>query len=117
MERKGAGVVSRPIRSAVVELPDGLLRTGYHHSAALDLNEPSFFRRLVLVGFAKALPTEQENFGVFYQAVGDSCRDGGVVKNVAPIGEGRIGGDDDGSFMAVASGDDLIEEVGGLLIE
>ncbi len=90
---------------------------GYHHSAALALNQPLFFLWLVLIAFAKAIATEQEDLGVFHQTVGNGGRDGGVVKNVAPFGEGRVGGDDGGALVTVTGGDHLKEQVGGLLIE
>jgi len=73
-----------------VELAGRLLCSGYRHSAALALNQQLFFWRLVFIGFAKAIATEQEDFGVFDQAVGDSSRDSGVVENVAPLGKRSV---------------------------
>src|SRR5580693_7963186 len=115
-----AGVVApAPVGSAVEGLPDGLLRAGYRHRAAPDLNQPSrlFSRRLALITFAEALASEEEDLGVFHQAIGDGGGNGGVVEDVAPVGEGSVGRDQRASLMAVAGGDDLIEEVGSLLIE
>src|SRR5215510_8180823 len=69
------------------------------------------------VAFAKAVATKQEDLGVLHQPVGDGGRDGGVVEDVAPVGEGRVGGNDGGSLVTVARGDDLVKEIGALLIE
>ncbi len=109
-----------PADSAVEELPDGLLRAGYRHRAAPDLSQPShrlFSRRLALIAFAEAFAPEEEDLGVFHQAIGDGGGDGGVIEDVAPVGEGCIGSNERAALMAVASGDNLIEEVGSLLIE
>lgn len=72
---------------------------------------------MALVVFAEAFTSEQENFGVLHQAVGDSGRNGGVMQNVSPVRERGIGRDQGAALMAVAGGDDLIEQVGSLLIE
>jgi hypothetical protein len=67
-----------PADSAVEGLPDGLLRAGYRHRAAPDLSPPSrlFGRRLALITFAKAFASEEEDLGVFHQAIGDGSGDG-----------------------------------------
>ena len=108
-----------PADSAVEGLPDGLLRAGYRHRAAPDLSQSGrlFRRGLALNTFAEAFAPEEKDLGVFDQAIGDGGSDGGVVEDVAPVGKGRVGGDERTSSMAVAGGDDLIEEVGSLLIE
>src|SRR4051794_26755771 len=87
--KKRAGLLPPP-RSAVVELAGGLLRAGYRHRAALACNQPLVFGRLVLIGFTKALPAEQENLGVFHESVGHSGGDGGVMEDIAPLGEGGV---------------------------
>ncbi len=108
-----------PADSAVEELPDGLLRAGYRHRAAPDLSQPNrlFSRRLALIAFAEAFPSEEKDLGVFHQAIGDGSGDGGVVEDVAPVGEGCVGRNERAALMAMASGDNLIEEVGSLLVE
>ena len=103
--------------SAVVELAAGLLRTGYHHSAAHCLKRVVSVLRLAPFAFAQALAAEQKHLGVLHQAVGDGGGDGRVVEDVAPVGKRGIGGDEGTFLFAVAGGDDLIEEVGSLLIE
>jgi len=54
---------------------------------------------------------------VFNQTIGDGGGNGGVVEDVAPVGEGSVRGDDRRTFLAMTGGDDLIEEIGALLIE
>jgi hypothetical protein len=39
------------------------------------------------------------------------------VEDVAPLGKGCVGSDDGTATQAMAGRDDLIEEVGGLLVE
>src|SRR6516165_7777751 len=56
-------------------------------------------------------------FGVLDEAIGDRRGDGGVVENVAPVGEGRVGGDDGGAFVTVTGGDHLVKEIGALLVQ
>ena len=55
-----------------------------------------FFGRRIgsLIGFAQAVAAEQEDLGVFHQAVGDSGGDGGIEEDVAPVGERCVRGDD-----------------------
>src|SRR5260370_32395193 len=108
-----------PADSAVEELPDGLLRAGYRHRAAPDLSQPNrlFSWRLALITFAEAFASQKEDLGVFHQAIGDGGGDGGVVEDVAPVGEGSVGSNERAALMAVPCGDDLVEEVGCLLIE
>src|SRR5260370_30780420 len=79
-----------PADSAVEELPDGLLRAGYRHRAAPDLSQlpNGLFRgRLALIRFAEAFACEEEDLGVFHQAIGDGGSNGGVVEDVAPVGD------------------------------
>ena len=76
--------------SAVVGLAGGLLQPGYHHSAAHDRSRGlGFFGRRIgsLIGLAQAVAAEQEDLGVFHQAVGDSGGDGRIEEDVAPVGE------------------------------
>src|SRR5439155_18169795 len=47
-------------------------------------------RRRGFLSFAQTFSFEQENFRVFHQPVGDGGGDGGVVQNVAPLGEGGV---------------------------
>ena len=115
-----AGVVApAPVGSAVEGLPDGLLRAGYRHRAAPDLSQPNrlFGWRLALITFAEAFASQKEDLGVFHQAIGDGGGNGGVVEDVAPVGESSVGRNERAALMAVASGDDLIEEIGSLLVE
>jgi len=108
-----------PADSAVEELPGGLLRAGYRHRAAPDLNQSSrlFGGWLALIAFAEALASEEEDLGVFHQAIGNGSGDGGVVEDVAPVGKGRVGCNERAALVAVTGRDDLIEEVGSVLIE
>jgi len=107
--------------STVVGLAGRLLDAGYHHSAAHACCRAPLLcggRRIrFVVALTKALTTQQENLGVLDEPVGDSGSDGGVVEDVASVGERRIGSDDGGALLAVAGRDDLIEEIGTLLIE
>src|SRR5207247_2374250 len=81
------------------------------------VSDLGFVRRLTLIAFAKALPTQKEDLGVFYQAIGDGRRDRRVVKDIAPFRKCSIGCSQRAPLMTVPSGDDLVEEVGGLLIQ
>ena len=76
-----------------------------------------FGRRMGLVALAKAVAAEQEDLGVLDQTVGNGGGNGGVVEDVAPVGERSVRSDDRCSLVTVAGGDDLIEEIRGLLIE
>ena len=117
MPESGSGTPA-PAGSTVEELPGGLLRAGYRHRAVPDRSHAlGFVGRLALITFAKALPTQQEDLGVFYQTISDRRSDGGVVEDVAPIRERSVRGDQSAPPMAVARGDNLIEEVRGLLIQ
>ena len=69
------------------------------------------------ITFAKAFTSEEEDLGVFHQAIGNGGSDGGVVEDVAPVGERCVGRNERAALIAMAGGDDLIEEVGSLLIE
>ena len=71
----------------------------------------------ILVGFAQAIPAEQENLGVFDEPVGYGSGDGRIKEDVAPAGERSVGRNHRRAFVAVARGDHLIKEVGGLLVE
>lgn len=54
---------------------------------------------------------------IFHQAVGDGRGRGGIEKDVAPLGERSVGSDDRALVLAMAGGDQLIEEVRGLPIQ
>jgi hypothetical protein len=98
--------------------PAGLLRVGLSHRAAPELSHPqSTGGDWLLFRFPQAVAAEQEDFGVLHQAIGYGGSDGGIEKDVAPVGEGRVGSDDCGTALAMARGDHLVKEVGGLLVE
>ena len=44
----------------------------------------------IAIAFAEAVAAEQKDFGILHQTIGDGRRDGGVVEDVAPVGEGRV---------------------------
>src|ERR1700736_1776488 len=120
MRRPRAGVLhSRPIVSAV----EGLARRtppvwGYRTARRMMRASSSGFGGwLALVTFAEALAAEQKDFGVLHEASGDGRRDGGVVKDVAPLGKRGVRGDDGTAAVTMASGDNLIKQIRGLLIE
>src|SRR6266849_6349290 len=118
-ETEGGSRAPAPHGSAVVGLAGRLLGTGYHHSAAHACCRPLFGGRRIRisVAFAKAVATEQEDLGVLDQPVGDGGSNGGVVEDVAPIGEGSVSSDDRRALLAVPCRDDLIEEIRALLVE
>ncbi len=108
-----------PADSAVEGLPDGLLRAGYRHRAAPDLSQADhrFSRGLALIAFAEVSPPRRKiseslikrsamavAMVVLYRIFPHSEKAVLVVMSVL-------------LFVAVAGGDDLIEEVGGLLVE
>lgn len=77
---------------------------------------------VLLLGFPHPFPAhtgawQKQHFGVLHQTIGNRRRDGRVVEDVAPFGERAVGSDDGALLLAVARGDDLIEQVGCLLIE
>jgi hypothetical protein len=74
-------------------------------------------RRIGIFGFAQTFATQQEDLGVFHQTVSDRGGDRGVEEDVPPVGERCVGCNNRRAFLAVACRDDLIEEIGGLLIE
>jgi hypothetical protein len=71
----------------------------------------------IFIGLAQTIAAQQEDLGVLDEAVGNGGRDGRIKEDVAPVGEGRVGGDYCGTFVAVSGRDDLIKEVGGLLVK
>src|SRR5947199_9856966 len=107
MEEPGTGIGDpRPIGSAVEGLAGGLLRSGYRTVRRLLETGKLLFRRgWILAGLAETVAAEQEDFGVLHQTIGNRGRDGGVEEDVAPIGKRSVGGDDGGTFLAVASRD------------
>src|SRR6202162_1849453 len=117
-ERAKVGTPAR-LGSAVVELAGGLLRPGYHHSAARHRSRLRFLSRRIgtLVVLAQAVAAQQEDLGVLHQPVGNGGRDGRIEEDVAPVGERCIGGDNRRTFLAVTRGDHLIEEIGSLLVQ
>ena len=74
-------------------------------------------RRIRILGLAQAVAAQQEDLGVLHQPVGDGGGDGGVEEDVAPVGERCVRSNNRGTFLAVTGGDDLIEEIRGLLVE
>src|ERR1039458_307631 len=91
---------------------------GYRHSAALDRRQRKLLGwRIRILGLTEAITPEHEDFGVLDESVGDRRGDGGIEENVAPVGERCVGGYDCGTFLAMAGGDNLIEEVRRLLVE
>src|SRR5271157_740977 len=114
-ERRSAPASSAaPLRGS----PAGLLRSGLSHSAAPEKTRRSRGRRRrALLSFAQAFPAQQKDLRVFHQPVGDGRGDGGVEQDVAPVGEGSIGGDHAALLLTVARGDNLIKKIRGLLVE
>ena len=91
---------------------------GYRHSAALDRSQRRLLGWLIrILGLTEAVAPEHEDLGVLDEPVSDGRGDGRIEENVAPVGEWCVGGYDCRAFLAVASGDDLIEEVRRLLVE
>src|ERR1039458_8153271 len=94
--RERERIAPAPAGSAVEGLPGGLLRAGYHHRAALDRSqrgERSLARRLALIAFAEAFTSEQENFGVLHQAVGNGRLETaahGIAESGGEIGSSRL---------------------------
>ena len=74
-------------------------------------------RRRALLSFTQAFSPQQKDLGVFHQPVGDGGGDGGVVEDVAPVGERGVGRNNRAALVTVAGGDDLVKEVGSLLVE
>src|SRR5258707_10222437 len=109
-----------PTGSSVVELAGRLPGSGYRHSAELAGSPGRLFgsRRIwIAIAFAETVAAEKKDLGVLHEAIGDGRSDGGVVEDVAPVGEGRVGGDDGRALVTVARRDHLIEEIGALLVE
>src|SRR5438046_805878 len=112
MRRKAGGAEAEtpapPTGSSVVELAGRLPGSGYRHSAELAGSPGRLFgsRRIwIAIAFAEAIAAEQKDLGVFHEAIGDGRSDDGVVEDVAPVGEGRVGGDDGRALVTVARRD------------
>src|ERR1022692_3556821 len=117
--RERAGAEAPPaLGSAVEGLPGGLLRPGISPQRGAG-SEPAQLLgwRIRILGLTEAVAPEQEDLGVLDEAVGDRRGDGRIEEYVAPVGERCVGGDDGGTLLAVADGDNLIEEVRRLLVE
>ena len=71
----------------------------------------------ILVGFAQTVAAKQKDLGVFDKPIGNGSSNGRIEKDVAPVGERRIGRDNGTSFTAVSGRDDLVEEIRRLLIQ
>src|SRR6266699_7126156 len=103
--------------SAIGSAVEGLTRRtsprGLSHRAAPDRGRRELlFRRIrVLAGVAQTGAAQQENFGVFDQAVGDSRSDGRIEEDIAPVRKGRVCRNDGRTLLTVARRDDLIEEI------
>ena len=62
--------------------------TGYRTARRLLGAGPQLLgRRIEVLGLAEAISAQQEDFGVFHEAVGDGGGDGRVEEDVAPVGE------------------------------
>ena len=65
--------------------------TGYRTARRLLGAGPQLLgRRIGMLGFAKTIATQQEDFGILHEPVRDGGGDGRVEENVAPIGEGCV---------------------------
>jgi len=65
------------------------------------------------LGFLEAvgLAVEDDDFGVVHQPVDHGDDAGGIGEDLAPLGEGSVGGDE-GAFVLVAAADQLEQQVG-----
>src|SRR5215207_1581964 len=63
-----------------------------------------------------AVAVDEGDVSVVCEAVDEGDDAGGVGEDGAPVLEGEIGGDDEGSVPFVAAVDDLEEEVGGVIV-
>ena len=107
----------RPLAAPLRGYPADSSGPGYRHSAAPDRSRQLLSRRCGTVfGFAKAVAAEQEDLRVFHEPIHDCRGDGGIEKDVAPFRKGGVGRNEYGPLLAVASGDDLIKQIGRLLI-
>src|SRR5262245_55442361 len=73
-------------------------------------------RRGSVLGLAQTVACKQQDLGVFDEAVYDGSGNSGVEEDVAPVGECSIGRDQCRSFLAVPVRNDLVEQIGCLLI-
>jgi len=65
--------------------------TGYLTARRLLGADPQLLgRRIRSFGLAQAVTTQQEDFGILYEPVGDSGGDGRVEEDVAPVGERSV---------------------------
>ncbi len=66
-----------------------------------------------LLGLLEAIgrAVDVDDLGVVDEAIDERDDTGGVGKDLAPFGEGAVGGDE-GGFVLVAPGDDLEEQIG-----
>ena len=118
MVRTGGSRSPGPVGSALRGYPADSSGPGYRHSAALVWSQRKLLGwRIRILGLTEAVAPEHEDLGVLDEPVGDRRGDGRIEENVAPVGERCVGGYDCGTFLAVAGGDDLIEEVRRLLVE
>ena len=65
---------------------------------------------------AIAFSLEEGDIGVVGESVEEGCDTSGVGEDGVPVLEGEIGGEDDGASVLVALVDDVVEEVGGVLV-
>ncbi len=100
--QRAGGEAPAPMGSAVVGLAGRLLGAGYHHSAAHACCRPlcGGRRNWFTAALAKTVTAQQENFGVLDQPVGNGGSDGGVVEDVAPVGERGVGSDNGRALLA-----------------
>ena len=58
-------------------------------------------RMWISAAFAKTVPAQQKDLGVLDETVRNGRGDGGVVKDAAPFGKCRVGGDERGALATV----------------
>jgi hypothetical protein len=105
----------RPLAAPLRGYPADSSGPEYRHSAAPDRGRQLLSRRCRTVfGFAKAIAAE--DLRVFHEPIHDCSGDCRIEEDVAPFGEGGVGRNERGTLLAVASGDDLVKQIGRLLI-
>jgi hypothetical protein len=94
-KRRDSQETLRPIGSAVEGLTRRTPPFGVSHRAAHDRGRKElFFRRIrAPAGLAQAVAGQQEDFRVLDQSIGNRRRNGRIEKDVAPVGERRVCGD------------------------
>ena len=113
------GLVSQPPRGAPLRgyPADSSVRDITTVRRLLESRQSISRRIRILVGLAQAVSAEQEDLGVFDQAVGDCSGNRCVVEDVAPVRKRRVRCNERTALAAVTRGDYLVKEVRRLLIE